>query len=177
MKKTNEEKMTYKPLFGEALEKRKAYQRAYRKKHKEEINAKTRAKRHALGEKFREERRKYWAEHKGQLNEHRRKYYAKNKIKIKAQKKITRAKRRKQANEDVKRRRREYYGDAHKQVLRAVINGKLIKQSCEVCGCMETQAHHDDYNKPLEVRWLCDICHKKWHQDNKPIYIRREDKK
>lgn len=169
--------MTYRPLFGEALEKRKAYQRAYREKHKDEINAKIRAKRHALGEEFRKKRRKYWAEHKEQLNEYGRKYYAKNKVKMKTQKKKVRANRREQANEDVKRRRREYYGDAHKQVLKALENGGLVKRPCEECGSMNVQAHHDDYNKPLEVRWLCDICHKKWHQNNKPIYIRKENNK
>lgn len=35
--------------------------------------------------------------------------------------------------------------------------GKLIPQPCEVCASTENiQMHHDDYSKPLEVRWLCD---------------------
>jgi ribosomal protein S27AE len=35
---------------------------------------------------------------------------------------------------------------------------------CSECGvaCV-AQAHHDDYSKPLAVRWLCRSCH--WHTD------------
>ncbi len=32
--------------------------------------------------------------------------------------------------------------------------GKLKEEKCEVCGG-KAQMHHDDYSKPLEVRWLC----------------------
>lgn len=42
----------------------------------------------------------------------------------------------------------------------------IKKQPCEVCGRKETEAHHDNYDKPLEVRWLCFECHRKWHKDN-----------
>lgn len=58
---------------------------------------------------------------------------------------------------------------AHRTVERAVKNGTLVKQSCEVCGEMQTVAHHDDYNKHLQVSWLCQEHHVAWHKVNKPI--------
>lgn len=42
--------------------------------------------------------------------------------------------------------------------------GKLIKQPCAECGNPDTQRHHKDYSKPLEVIWLCADCHKKLHK-------------
>lgn len=60
---------------------------------------------------------------------------------------------------------------------KAILRGKLLPQPCEVCGMtgeMEdgrniVQAHHDDYNKPLTVRWLCQEHHHEWHKHNTPI--------
>jgi len=48
----------------------------------------------------------------------------------------------------------------------AIRDGKLIKQPCEYCEDKVVHAHHDDYTKPLEVRWLCSKCHEKWHEEN-----------
>lgn len=61
---------------------------------------------------------------------------------------------------------------AHSAVSNAIRDGKLIRASnCESCRAeLFTEAHHCDYNKPLEVLWLCDRCHKDWHLNNDPIY-------
>lgn len=45
---------------------------------------------------------------------------------------------------------------------RAVMDGKIFKQPCH-CGIKKTQAHHDDYSKPLDVRWLCRKHHNQAH--------------
>lgn len=45
---------------------------------------------------------------------------------------------------------------AQKAVRAAVRAGTLVRQPCEVCGStVRVAGHHDDYSKPLEVRWLC----------------------
>jgi hypothetical protein len=52
-------------------------------------------------------------------------------------------------------------------VGRAVRSGKLFSEPCSECGCNENiHAHHDDYSKPLNVRWLCAACHRQWHKAN-----------
>ena len=49
---------------------------------------------------------------------------------------------------------------AEDMVHRAIRSGKLIRQPCEVCGSTDdVEAHHDDYNKPLDVHWLCTEHH------------------
>jgi hypothetical protein len=45
----------------------------------------------------------------------------------------------------------------------AIRDGRLIRQPCEVCGSEPAQAHHDDYSKPLDVRWLCRKHHLEHH--------------
>lgn len=44
--------------------------------------------------------------------------------------------------------------------------GKLTKKLCEVCGAESTEMHHDDYDKPLDVRWFCRAHHLKLHKNN-----------
>ena len=60
-------------------------------------------------------------------------------------------------------------------VEKAIKKGSLINPNkCESCGennifkngTSGIQAHHDDYDKPLEVRWLCQKCHHEWHKKN-----------
>lgn len=43
----------------------------------------------------------------------------------------------------------------------------LVSQPCEVCGDTNTYKHHDDYSKPLEVRWFCPKHHQRLHSSVK----------
>lgn len=55
---------------------------------------------------------------------------------------------------------------AHKRVYHAVRAGLIVKpDGCEQCGReVRLHAHHDDYAKPLQVRWLCGRCHRLVHR-------------
>lgn len=59
---------------------------------------------------------------------------------------------------------------AHYLVRAAIKGGVLVRpDACEVCQNPHSQieAHHDDYNKPLEVIFMCGCCHQQHHRDLK----------
>ena len=80
---------------------------------------------------------------------------SKNPIRIKAAQQIALAWRR-----DDKRRMK-----CHNAVARAVRSGALERQPCIRCGATKSVAHHEDYDKPLDIMWLCQICHKQRHKE------------
>lgn len=63
--------------------------------------------------------------------------------------------------------RRAGWSDARRKAsiltAAAIFRGDLIRQPCEVCGKRNVDAHHDDYARPLDVRWLCRSHHKIHH--------------
>lgn len=56
-------------------------------------------------------------------------------------------------------------------VTNALKRGDLIRPpDCSECGVMtRVEGHHDDYAKPLAIRWLCKKCHTAWHLNNDPL--------
>jgi len=50
---------------------------------------------------------------------------------------------------------------ANNQVARAIRAGTLTRPSeCSRCGsACRAEGHHADYDKPLDVEWLCKPCH------------------
>jgi hypothetical protein len=52
---------------------------------------------------------------------------------------------------------------ARNKVSNALRDGRIKRKPCEICGCEDAEAHHDDYSKPLQVRWLCFEHHRKEH--------------
>jgi len=50
-------------------------------------------------------------------------------------------------------------------VTLAIRMGVIKRKPCEVCGEKYAVAHHDDYMKPLDVRFLCHSHHQKYHKN------------
>ena len=152
----------------------------------------------ARQKKYRERNKEKIAEHK---NEYMKEYYEKNKKKIAEYKhewylrnadkrREQERKRRELKREEINAKNREYRkknkekikeyrniktGNAVHTFGIAIARGKVHKQPCEICGMEPAEAHHDDYNNPLKVRWLCKKHHVEWHRNNEPIYYKRDE--
>ena len=96
---------------------------------------------------------KYNAAHRSEVNERCRKYRASRQLEI----------------AEYNRRRYPLYKKEIAAVSRANYAksiGILVPQPCTACGSTRNiDGHHDDYNKPLEVRWLCRLCHGRLHAE------------
>ncbi len=73
-------------------------------------------------------------------------------------------------------RRRHHARNPEKKAAREAVSsairaGRMVRQPCEVCGIehgfvrsdgtkVRVEAHHDNYDRPLEVRWLCGQHHR-----------------
>jgi DNA repair exonuclease SbcCD ATPase subunit len=69
------------------------------------------------------------------------------------------------ASEAARARRQNHPKRAVREAThRALASGKLTREPCEVCGSEVSEAHHADYSKPLEVRWLCRTHHMEQHR-------------
>lgn len=54
---------------------------------------------------------------------------------------------------------------AHHLVAQAIKKGTLVRGPCQKCGRTDGRidAHHADYDKPLDVTWRCRRCHNLEH--------------
>jgi hypothetical protein len=53
---------------------------------------------------------------------------------------------------------------AHHAVQNEIEQRRMLRMPCQICGAERTDAHHADYSKHLEVRWLCRSCHLREHR-------------
>lgn len=53
---------------------------------------------------------------------------------------------------------------AHQALRSALKRGLVIQEPCQVCGALEAEAHHPDYDRPMAVDWLCRLHHRREHK-------------
>lgn len=58
---------------------------------------------------------------------------------------------------------------AHRKVEGHLKRGNIAKQPCERCGSTDVEAHHDDYRRALEIKWLCPKHHAERHLELKAM--------
>ncbi|MEI9995110.1 MAG: hypothetical protein WDM91_10980 [Rhizomicrobium sp.] len=46
--------------------------------------------------------------------------------------------------------------------------GLITPQPCADCGSEKSEMHHPDYDRPLDVVWLCKDCHAQHHRGDPP---------
>lgn len=53
------------------------------------------------------------------------------------------------------------------RIHRIAVEAHPEEKPCEVCGAPPpTIRHHDDDDRPEDIRFLCQSCHLKWHRSN-----------
>ena len=67
------------------------------------------------------------------------------------------------------------YMHCHNAVARALKNGALQRFNCERCGHKKSVAHHESYDQPLKVVWLCNACHSQTHKEMDAISEARRE--
>lgn len=112
----------------------------YVEKNRETINERQRKYNLRMRDVINEKQRDFWSSIKGNI--YANEYYHSNKIRF-----------------DIKIK-------ARNKLRYAVRTGKIMKPKiCEKCfDKAKLHGHHSDYNKPLEVLWVCNYCHKKIHK-------------
>jgi hypothetical protein len=154
-------------ISDESKNKLKVYAEKYREENRQKINEKA--------------REAFWLDRERRLEKNRECYY-KHKISISIRRKEKRSDELGKIKENLRQKEwrtknpqlyRSYVKrwqktnkekhNSHQKVHTAIKNGTLVRrENCEECGkeC-KTEGHHEDYNKPLDVIWICRRCHAK----------------
>ncbi len=150
---------------------------AYRQANKEKIAAYAKAHREANREKISAYRKAHREANREKVLAQERAYYRANREKhaatMKAYYKANRWRRSEYvaANPEQRRNVNQRYAAANPEKLaaqravsKAIRHGELERGVCEVCNTPDNvEGHHDNYEKQLDVRWLCKTHHTEHH--------------
>jgi len=135
----------------------------------------TREKQREYNKQWRKKNKDYFKKWREKNPNYFKDWVEKNKDKIKVYEKN------KVGNKQFLEYKRKYYWSNKKTRIKArarasirnqVTARRIKKEPCEKCGNIDSEAHHEDYSKALEVNWLCKECHKKLHAKIKPSIYR-----
>jgi len=104
--------------------------------------------------------KEYQDKNKDRLKEYRQEYKKREKSIIKRRK------------NDKKHYKKNYYKLKARSLLRVGLIWNKIKKPnyCEHCGKKrKLEGHHEDYDKPREVIWLCNECHNILHRNKRMV--------
>ena len=66
-------------------------------------------------------------------------------------------------------------GSRAQHIVNNLIRKGIIKrEKCHLCRQPKTHAHHENYNEPLNIIWLCPSCHQKYHRGLVDIIIKKK---
>ena len=60
----------------------------------------------------------------------------------------------------------------YERVKAAIVSGAVKQEPCAICGEEKTEGHHEDYDKPLDLVWLC-----KRHHADRHLHLRMAKRK
>jgi len=122
-------------------------------------------------EKIKEYDKIYYQKNKEKLKEAQRKWQNENKEKYLKFQKKWREENKEKLNEE-KRKWQKEYRKRNKNIIQAYKKSEKIKipknQKCENCKKeLAIHKHHEDYSKPLNIKFLCLSCHRQLHKDRR----------
>lgn len=139
------------------------YYRIYREANRDKINEAARKYREANRDKTRARCLKHYYENKWKYKEYRETHREEGKIYSKRYREnnLEILRKRKAELERGYRKEKPLEFKARKSIYYALKRKKLNKpEECQMCNkAKPLEAHHKDYNKPLDVIWVCKECH------------------
>ena len=155
--------------MGRNMEHRREYMREWRANNRERLREHYRKFRRNHPERCRAKDHDYYMHHKEAARAQGKRWYWSHLETARQRSREQARKHRDKYRARMAAYNRRYAAD-HPEILSArwavkdaIRRGDLFRSPCEVCGEDRVDAHHEDYSKPLKVRWLCKEHHATIH--------------